>query len=81
MTKWQIALLQASLTQALMDIGLDDLTVGRAVDAIANDGFLLEIDRNARAYGWEIGNGQTIARQIDVTEGNPFTGTAWRNIP
>jgi hypothetical protein len=37
-----------------------------------------EIDRNARAYGWEIGRGQSISEQVETTEGNPFLDPNWR---
>lgn len=40
---------------------------------------LEEIDRNARAYGWEIGKGQTIGEpELDTTDGNPFEDPNWR---
>lgn len=37
-----------------------------------------EMDRNARAYGWEIGRGQAIGPEIDTTPGNPFLDPDWR---
>lgn len=38
-----------------------------------------EIDRNARAYGWEIGRGQMLGVQVDTTENNPFMERNWRD--
>lgn len=37
-----------------------------------------EIDRNARAYGWEIGRGRALSQIIDMTPGNPFADPDWR---
>lgn len=37
-----------------------------------------EVDRNARAYGWEIGRGQPIGWEIKTTPGNPFLDPDWR---
>lgn len=37
-----------------------------------------EIDRNARAYGWEIGRGQIISKKLNTSEGNPFMDPNWR---
>lgn len=37
-----------------------------------------ELDRNARAYGWEIGRGQPIGPQIETTPDNPFLNPDWR---
>jgi hypothetical protein len=49
----------------------DEMVTIRRVD-------LESIDRNARAYGWEIGRGQALSTQVDVTEGNPFMDTGWK---
>lgn len=38
-----------------------------------------EIDRVARAYGFEIGRGQQIAEIIEVGEDNPFLKQDWRD--
>jgi len=39
-----------------------------------------EIDRNARAYGWEIGHGHPLAEQIESTsDDNPFLNPDWRD--
>jgi hypothetical protein len=40
---------------------------------------LEEMDRNARAYGWEIGNGQDLKDVIDVHDENPFLTSNWRD--
>jgi len=41
-----------------------------------------EIDRCARAYGWEIGRGQPFALKIETVEENPFANPNWReNVP
>lgn len=40
---------------------------------------LEEIDRNARAYGWEIGNGHPLAERIEeLSDDNPFLDKKWR---
>jgi hypothetical protein len=39
-----------------------------------------EIDRQARAYGFEIGRGHKLTNQIDtISEDNPFRNVNWRN--
>jgi len=39
-----------------------------------------EIDRNARAYGWEIGKGAPLSHgAVEVTDGNPFMQSNWRD--
>ena len=38
-----------------------------------------EIDRNARAYGYEIGRGQPIAKTIETSEDNPFLDKDWKS--
>jgi hypothetical protein len=37
-----------------------------------------EIDRCARAYGWEIGNGAKMGRVIELSDNNPFKHADWR---
>lgn len=38
-----------------------------------------EIDRNARAYGWEIGKGHPLVEQIEKMQpDNPFLNKNWR---
>ncbi len=39
-----------------------------------------EIDRNARAYGFEIGRGQALAERIESSEDNPFLDPNWRDL-
>jgi hypothetical protein len=41
---------------------------------------LNEIDRNARAYGWEIGHGQVLAEVIEFSAENPFINPNWREL-
>ena len=36
------------------------------------------MDRNARAYGWEIGHGQPLTQVIDFSPENPFIDPNWR---
>lgn len=36
-------------------------------------------DRNARAYGFEIGRGVKLATQIVISEDNPFMNQDWRD--
>lgn len=38
-----------------------------------------EIDRNARAYGFEIGRGRALAEGIETSEDNPFLSPNWRD--
>lgn len=39
-----------------------------------------EIDRNARAYGWEVGHGHPLTDKIESTsEENPFLRANWRD--
>jgi hypothetical protein len=40
---------------------------------------LEEIDRNARAYGYEIGKGKRLVRVMeDISQDNPFLDPDWR---
>jgi hypothetical protein len=39
---------------------------------------LTEIDRQARAYGFEIGRGQPLAEQVNASDDNPFLDKNWR---
>lgn len=36
------------------------------------------IDRNARAYGWEIGRGAPLVDKIEYSPDNPFLNPNWR---
>lgn len=38
-----------------------------------------EIDRNARAYGFEVGRGKPLERKIDFGDDNPFLDSDWRS--
>lgn len=38
-----------------------------------------EIDRNARAYGWEVGQGRVMRYEMDFSSGNPFMDPHWRS--
>lgn len=39
---------------------------------------LEEVDRNARAYGWEIGRGRALTEVVDYSPDNPFLDPDWR---
>lgn len=41
---------------------------------------LEEVDRNARAYGFEIGKGQDLSEEIFTSDDNPFMDTNWREL-
>jgi hypothetical protein len=41
-------------------------------------GTIEESDRNARAYGWEVGRGQELGSIVGMTEDNPFIDPNWR---
>lgn len=38
---------------------------------------LFELDRNARAYGWEVGNGKRMTDTIEMSPENPFLDENW----
>lgn len=38
-----------------------------------------EIDRNARAYGFEIGRGKPLTKKFDASEDNPFLDPNWKD--
>jgi hypothetical protein len=41
---------------------------------------LEELDRNARAYGWEVGRGHPLTEKLTVTSpDNPFMDRNWRD--
>jgi hypothetical protein len=40
---------------------------------------LYEIDRQARAYGWEIGHGKELNKEIHTSPDNPFMDPNWRD--
>jgi len=44
-----------------------------------SDSQMLEIDRQARAYGWEIGRGRSMDEKIDASPDNPFLDPDWRD--
>lgn len=39
---------------------------------------LLEMDRNARAYGFEVGRGAPLVDEIGPSPDNPFMDLEWR---
>lgn len=53
-------------------MGLTDFQMSRL------EPLLEEMDRNARAFGWEIGNGKSIDDVIESTSENPFLDPNWR---
>ena len=46
-------------------------------DALAP--MLDEMDRNARAYGWEIGRGREVVTNVEFSDDNPFKDPNWRD--
>lgn len=48
---------------------------GSFVETVAT--WASEIDRNARAYGWEVGRGKTPAEVINMSRDNPFADPNW----
>lgn len=38
-----------------------------------------EMDRNARAYGWEVGRGKPLTAVLDFDPDNPFLNPDWRD--
>jgi hypothetical protein len=38
-----------------------------------------EIDRNARAYGFEIGRGKALTKNLNMSDDNPFLESSWRD--
>ena len=44
----------------------------------SNKSLTEEQDRNARAYGWEVGQGAPIADNLPESPGNPFSDPDWR---
>lgn len=46
-----------------------------------NESMALEdIDRAARAYGWEIGRGKNLAEVVELSDDNPFKNSNWREL-
>jgi hypothetical protein len=58
---------------------MDTPELGEAVVEALNRPDPSEADRNARAYGWEIGRGQVLGQVVNTTEGNPFMSAEWRD--
>lgn len=47
----------------------------------AHDRGVIETDRNARAYGWEIGRrGLDPVAQVETSKDNPFLDPDWRSV-
>jgi hypothetical protein len=46
-----------------------------ATDAVL--GIVAEIDRNARAYGWDVGHGRPLSEQLESHPDNPFMDPDW----
>lgn len=38
-----------------------------------------DMDRNARAYGWEIGKGKPLTTEMEMSPDNPFTDKNWKD--
>lgn len=60
---------------------MDTPELGDLVVALLNGdaGQLEGIDRNARAYGWEVGRGQEIGSEVQTSDDNPFLDPDWRD--
>jgi hypothetical protein len=41
---------------------------------------LEEMDRSARAYGWEIGRGKPMTRHMTLSPDNPFRNKDWEKV-
>jgi 8-oxo-dGTP pyrophosphatase MutT (NUDIX family) len=73
-------------------INLDDIRVFDLIDGIEHelrlayvrwpgDKFTDEMDRNARAYGYEVGRGRPIAAEIlSLSKDNPFLDRDWKQL-
>jgi hypothetical protein len=63
-----------AITDAYYDARNAGDTMETAADAAADAVMVLvgKVDQNARAYGWEVGNGQDPTDVLAVTDGNPF---------
>lgn len=48
---------------------------GPFVETVAS--WASEIDRNARAYGWEVGRGRAMAEILALSKENPFGNPEW----
>ncbi len=46
---------------------------------VSGEARLREIDRNARAYGWEVGKWGVLAEHIVYSPDNPFIDPNWRD--
>ena len=68
------ATIRAAISNAYYDTRNTGGTMEQAADAAADAVMALaeSIDRNARAYGWEVGRGKDAADVVVTTEGNPF---------
>lgn len=66
----------AALYEKYIDLGIESVKGYK----VTNDDNLEEMDRCARAYGWEVGNGHPLAVIIeDISEDNPFIHENWRD--
>jgi hypothetical protein len=52
---------------------------GIPLDEITTNATVIEIDRNARAYGYEVGRGKSLAKGVETSEDNPFLDLNWRD--
>lgn len=58
-----------------------DSDEGKIILAMTSDTTDLdEVDRCARAYGWEVGRGRTLVQgEIGLSEDNPFRSSHWKD--
>lgn len=50
------------------------------LEEISRSGFMIESDRQARAYGFEVGRGHPLTSQIyPLSKDNPFSDVNWRD--
>lgn len=76
--------LRNHITRILDNTPVDHLATQTNVDQLAQHlvaqlaPIIDNIDRNARAYGWEIGRGHTLTATITSHEPNPFHDPDWR---
>lgn len=69
-----------ALVEDGVPVGVGNQPVLSVGDIAMSKSILVEIDRNARAYGWEVGNGHPLARKIvETSPDNPFTDKNWQS--
>lgn len=57
-----------------------DAPVTKIVAYMIIEDLFKDADRNARAYGWEVGHGQPLTEQINgLSDDNPFLDDNWKD--